>query len=98
MHTLAYSKILAGLKAGGLLVGDVDEMLAADIGGIFMPHGGQRASFLPRGGAVCGIRGREPGGPALSRVRAQPIPPLGDTFTQQTPAPESGPAFMIFDR
>eukprot|EP00878_Enallax_costatus_P033339 GHUV01036759.1.p1 GENE.GHUV01036759.1~~GHUV01036759.1.p1 ORF type:complete len:498 (+),score=81.20 GHUV01036759.1:186-1679(+) len=39
MHTLAYRRILSGLKMGGLLQGDVDGMIAADIGGLFMPHG-----------------------------------------------------------
>jgi Xaa-Pro dipeptidase len=36
---LAYRKILGGLAAGGLLQGDVEDMIAAEIGGIFMPHG-----------------------------------------------------------
>lgn len=39
MHKLSQSVILAGLKEGGLLVGDVDEMMAAGLGRIFMPHG-----------------------------------------------------------
>jgi len=40
MQTLAYTCILKGLKQGGLLVGDVEEMLQAELGGLFMPHGG----------------------------------------------------------
>lgn len=43
MHTLAYRKILGGLAAGGLLRGDVDEMVEADVGGLFMPHGESNA-------------------------------------------------------
>jgi hypothetical protein len=39
-QTLAYEKILGGLAAGGLLRGDVQDMIAAEVGGIFMPHGG----------------------------------------------------------
>ena len=39
MQTLAYACILKGLKAGGLLAGEVDEMLAAEVGALFMPHG-----------------------------------------------------------
>jgi hypothetical protein len=39
MQTLAYSCILGGLRAGGLLVGDVHDMLEAELGGVFMPHG-----------------------------------------------------------
>ena len=39
MHTLANRVILASLKEGGLLKGDIDEMIEADIGALFMPHG-----------------------------------------------------------
>jgi Xaa-Pro dipeptidase len=39
MHTLACRAILSGLKEGGLLRGDVEEMLACELGGVFMPHG-----------------------------------------------------------
>lgn len=39
---LAERTILEGLKDGGLLTGNIDEMLENGIGGIFMPHG-QRA-------------------------------------------------------
>ncbi|KAI8462387.1 MAG: Xaa-Pro dipeptidase (X-Pro dipeptidase) [Monoraphidium minutum] len=39
MHALACRRILAGLKGGGLLVGEVEDMLAAELGGLFMPHG-----------------------------------------------------------
>jgi len=39
MHTLAYRIILEDLSAGGLLRGSVEDMLAANVGALFMPHG-----------------------------------------------------------
>ncbi|GMT28450.1 hypothetical protein PFISCL1PPCAC_19747, partial [Pristionchus fissidentatus] len=39
MHTLAEKVILEDLKAGGLLVGNVDEMVKDRLGAVFMPHG-----------------------------------------------------------
>lgn len=39
MHILAVSTILEALKDGGLLKGDVTEMLQAGLGAIFQPHG-----------------------------------------------------------
>uniref|UniRef100_A0A0V0J5S1 Xaa-Pro dipeptidase n=1 Tax=Schistocephalus solidus TaxID=70667 RepID=A0A0V0J5S1_SCHSO len=39
MHRLAERKILESLVAGGLLQGDVSEMLEAHLGAVFMPHG-----------------------------------------------------------
>lgn len=39
MQTLAYRLILSQLSSMGLLTGSVDDMLDADIGAIFMPHG-----------------------------------------------------------
>eukprot|EP00879_Flechtneria_rotunda_P019525 GHRR01020510.1.p1 GENE.GHRR01020510.1~~GHRR01020510.1.p1 ORF type:complete len:411 (+),score=104.36 GHRR01020510.1:394-1626(+) len=39
MHTLAYKKILSALAKGGLLQGDVEDMVAAEVGALFMPHG-----------------------------------------------------------
>lgn len=39
MHRLAEKNILTHLKQGGLLIGDVDDMLSAGLGAIFMPHG-----------------------------------------------------------
>lgn len=39
MHLLAERVLLDHLKAAGLVVGNVDEMLKARIGAIFMPHG-----------------------------------------------------------
>lgn len=39
MHLLAERCILRGLKAAGVVTGDVEEMLAKRIGALFMPHG-----------------------------------------------------------
>lgn len=39
MHKLANRTMLEELKAGGLLVGDVNEMMANGLNGIFQPHG-----------------------------------------------------------
>jgi len=39
MHLLAEKEILTGLKAGGLLKGDVNEMVDYRIAALFMPHG-----------------------------------------------------------
>jgi len=39
MHDLAYRVLCTKLKAGGLLKGEVEDMMAANIGSIFMPHG-----------------------------------------------------------
>lgn len=39
MHRLAEKQILTHLKNGGLVTGDVEEMLSAGLGAIFMPHG-----------------------------------------------------------
>lgn len=39
MHTLANKVLLEELKKGGLLKGDVEEMLSAGLAAIFQPHG-----------------------------------------------------------
>lgn len=39
MHKLAGKVLLERLKAGGMLIGNVDEMLEAGLSGIFQPHG-----------------------------------------------------------
>lgn len=39
MHRLAETKILSALVGAGFLRGDVGEMMAAQLGGVFMPHG-----------------------------------------------------------
>lgn len=43
MQDLAYRTILSGLKAGGIVTGEVDDMMKANIGALFMPHGEQAA-------------------------------------------------------
>lgn len=50
MQTLAYKCILSGLAAGGLLVGDVDDMIRDEVGGLFMPHG---KSWCRKNNTVC---------------------------------------------
>lgn len=39
MHAVAYRAILTTLTEGGLLKGDVDAMMDANLGAVFMPHG-----------------------------------------------------------
>lgn len=39
MHRLAERTLLAALKDGGLLKGDVDDMMKVNLGAVFMPHG-----------------------------------------------------------
>ena len=39
MHLLAERCILKGLKGAGVVTGDVEEMLSARVGALFMPHG-----------------------------------------------------------
>ncbi|XP_048509975.1 xaa-Pro dipeptidase isoform X2 [Athalia rosae] len=39
MHILANKVLLSNLVKGGLLVGDIDEMMSAGLGEIFQPHG-----------------------------------------------------------
>ncbi|KAH9762820.1 AMP N domain-containing protein [Citrus sinensis] len=53
MHKLAEKIILESLKKGGVMVGNVDEMMAARLGAVFMPHG--LGHFL-------GIDTHDPGG------------------------------------
>ncbi|XP_031473386.1 uncharacterized protein LOC116245913 isoform X2 [Nymphaea colorata] len=53
MHKLAEKTILDSLRTGGILIGDVDEMMEARLGAVFMPHG--LGHFL-------GIDTHDPGG------------------------------------
>ena len=39
MHLLAERHILTGLKGGGWLQGDIEEMLEQRVAALFMPHG-----------------------------------------------------------
>lgn len=44
---LAERTILEGLKAGGLLRGDVGAMVEARLGAVFMPHGARERACVP---------------------------------------------------
>lgn len=39
MHKLANRVVLTALRTGGLVIGEIDDMMAAGINGIFQPHG-----------------------------------------------------------
>lgn len=39
MHDLTYRVLLTKLTEGGLLMGEVEDMMAANLGAVFMPHG-----------------------------------------------------------
>lgn len=55
MQELAYRRILEGLAAAGLLAGgSVDDYLAAELGALFMPHGGGGAVGRQAGQEGCG--------------------------------------------
>jgi len=62
MHLLAERVALEAMKAGGLLVGDIDEMMKARLGAVFMPHG--LGHFL--GLDVHDVHGYPADGPARS--------------------------------
>ena len=62
MHLLAEREALEAMKAGGLLVGDVNEMMKARLGAVFMPHG--LGHFL--GLDVHDVHGYPADGPARS--------------------------------
>lgn len=61
MHLLAERHILSGLKEGGWLQGDVEDMLEQRIAALFMPHGPSQASannhyaslHVPQSGMLC---------------------------------------------
>ncbi|CAN6449498.1 unnamed protein product [Victoria cruziana] len=53
IHKLAEKQILEALKAGSVLTGEVDDMMEARLGAIFMPHGV---------GHFLGIDAHDPGG------------------------------------
>ncbi|XP_015955204.1 uncharacterized protein LOC107479593 [Arachis duranensis] len=73
MHILAERVILEALKKGQVVVGDVDEMVTARLGAVFMPHG--LGHFLgldthDPGGYIKGLeRRKEPGLKSLRTVR-----------------------------
>ncbi|KAG0500489.1 hypothetical protein HPP92_000561 [Vanilla planifolia] len=60
MHKLAERTILESLKRVGILVGDVNEMMASRLGAVFMPHGL---------GHLLGIDTHDPGGYAKGLER-----------------------------
>ncbi len=39
MHRLAERVLLAALRDGGLVAGEIDDMMAVNLGAVFMPHG-----------------------------------------------------------
>ena len=45
---LAERCILSGLKAAGVVTGDIEEMLEKRIGALFMPHGSYRSTTCMR--------------------------------------------------
>ncbi|XP_059633078.1 uncharacterized protein LOC132275902 [Cornus florida] len=70
MHKKAEITILEALKKGGLLVGDVDDMMVERLGAVFMPHG--LGHFLgldthDPGGFLKGAK--RPGEPGLKALR-----------------------------
>ncbi|RDX74139.1 Xaa-Pro dipeptidase, partial [Mucuna pruriens] len=73
MHILAEKVILESLKRGHIILGDVDDMMAARLGAVFMPHG--LGHFLgidthDPGGYLKDLeRRKEPGLKALRTVR-----------------------------
>lgn len=87
MHRLANRKILEGLKAGKFVQGDVEEMMAAHLGALFMPHGlghflGLDTHDVGGYGPIHPPRIMEPGLKSLRTARssrsaalASPLPP-----------------------
>lgn len=73
MHKLAEKTILESLKKEGIVLGDIDEMMAKRLGAIFMPHG--LGHFLgidthDVGGYNKGLEGlKEPGLKSLRTIR-----------------------------
>ncbi|CAN0901392.1 Xaa-Pro dipeptidase [Linum grandiflorum] len=70
MHKLAETVILQSLKAGGIIVGEVEDMMAERFGAVFMPHG--LGHFLgldthDPGGYLKGLK--KPTEPGLSSLR-----------------------------
>ena len=54
MHLLAERHILAGLKEGGWLQGEVEDMLEQRIAALFMPHGTATRVCNHISGCFCG--------------------------------------------
>ncbi|KAI3437610.1 hypothetical protein D9Q98_000062 [Chlorella vulgaris] len=83
MHLLAERTILAALQAAGLLAGDLEAMLEARLGAVFMPHG--LGHFL--GLDTHDVGGYQPGGPerpqgaGISRLRTARVLEAGMVIT-----------------
>ncbi|MQL80443.1 hypothetical protein Taro_012890 [Colocasia esculenta] len=73
MHKLAERTILESLKAGGVILGDIDDMMAERFGAVFLPHGLGHLLGIDThdpGGYMKGMeREKEPGLKALRTVR-----------------------------
>ncbi|KAL5544070.1 hypothetical protein UlMin_007854 [Ulmus minor] len=73
MHKLAEKIILESLRGGGVLVGNVDDMMAERVGAVFMPHGLGHLLGLDThdpGGYTKGMqRPKEPGLKSLRTTR-----------------------------
>ncbi|CAA6660959.1 unnamed protein product [Spirodela intermedia] len=76
MHKLAERTILESLKEGGLIQGDVDDMMVGRLGAVFMPHGL---------GHLLGIDTHDPGGypKGLERPKEPGLKSLRTTRTLQ---------------
>ena len=83
MHRLAERTILTHLKDGGVLTGDVEDMLAADLGSTFMPHGLGHLIGLDTHD-VGGYLSKDPPRPAargLSKLRTARVLAAGQVLT-----------------
>lgn len=74
IYTLGLRVLLEELKAGGLLIGEVDDMMANNLARVFQPHG--LSHFLGLdvhdvGGTVSGFRNPEKMGPRFIRPMAK---------------------------
>ena len=81
MHRLAERTILEHLTKGGVLAGDVDEMLAADLGATFMPHGLGHLIGLDTHDAVWKSNFRRPA-PSTRRCRRDRVGSMAWRFTR----------------
>ena len=83
MHTLAWRAVLSALRGGGVVKGDVDEMVAAGLGAVFMPHGLGHLIGLDTHD-VGGYLSKDPPRPAargLSKLRTARVLAAGQVLT-----------------